>query len=181
MLLQQSANPIEKEVYRFLWGKYVQDPAASDPTKSDALRCESRAALQLLAYCSRVFPAILDGKKHELMEYTLHATQCHEVDWMLFREEISAFQRITTNVEQEDVEFLNSAMKALIRQRKGSRRMEWFCAAEEVVNTVFALLDYPERHSEFLIHELSRGFVGPKAVPGSGVKEPASQDSGMHT
>ena len=171
MLLQQTGCPIEKEAFKYLWKTYVQQPA--EGPQYEEQRAESRAALQLLTFASKVHPTILEDKKKALMEHTLKAAQCMDVDWLLFREEMFAFQRATTAVEEEDVAFLNNAIKTLIRYRDCMRKMDWFCAAEEVVNTIFAFLDYPERHTEYIIHDLRKPFVpgSYKGVPESGMKE----------
>ena len=158
-LLQQQHCPIGKDVFKYLWATYVKQPPSDDPAKYEEKRAENRAALQLLTYCSKVHNSILEEKKRALMEHTLKAAQNPDIDWLLFREEMNAFQKIVKAVEPVDVEFLNKAINTLIEFRHCPRTMDWFCAAEEVINTIFALLDYPERHSEYIIHELSRNFI----------------------
>jgi len=178
LLLQQNPCPIEKEVFKFIWKTYIQQ--ASEGPLYEKQRAESRAALQLLTFVTKVHQSLLEDKKKSLMEHTIKTAQCADVDWLLFREELIAFQRATTSVEEEDVIFLNNAIKVLIKYRNGARKMDWFCAAEEIVNTIFSLLDYPERHCEYIIHELSRPFVtNSRIVPESGLKENAPHGNGI--
>lgn len=179
MLLQQSACPIEKEVFKYLWKTYIQQPA--EGLEYETQREKSRAALQLLTFASRVHSSLLEDRKKALMEHTLKCAQWADADWLLFRDGMIAFQQATTEIEEEDVVFLNSAIKVLIRCRNCKRKMDWFCAAEEIVNCIFAMLDYPERHAEYLIHELAKPFLGdvPGAVPESGMKEKINKGTGF--
>ena len=159
MLLQQLPCPIEKEVFKFLWKIYVQQPSEENKEQSEGIREMNRAALKLLTYCAKVHASILEDKKRALMEHTIRTAQNPDIDWLLFKEEINAFQKTIGTVEQEDVAFLNSIIKILIKNRFCPRKMDWFCAAEETINAIFGLLDYPERHSEYMLHELSRAFI----------------------
>jgi condensin complex subunit 1 len=178
MLLQQTVCPIEKEVFKYLWKKYTQQ--AVEGSEYEKQREESRAALQLLTFASKVHPILLEDRKKALMEHTLKSVQKADADWLLFRDGIVSFQQAVGEVEEEDVMFLNSAIKALIKYRNTKRKMDWFCAAEEIVNCVFDVLDYPERHAEYIIHELSKNFVGevPGAIPESGIKEKPLKGTG---
>lgn len=159
LLLQQQNCPIEKDVFKHLWKVYLLNPEGENETQIEEKRAQNRIALQLLRFATKINPGFLEDKKHALMDHTRKISQQADVDWLLFREGLITFQRLVTIVEVDDVTFLNNCIKSLIKYRFCKRKTDWFCAAEEVVNAIFGLLDFPERHSEYLIHELSKGLT----------------------
>jgi hypothetical protein len=171
LILDQTPCPVEKDVFKHLWKIYMQEPIAEDPKRYEEMRGETRAALQLLTYSIKGPNNVLEGMKPALMEHTLKVVQYADVDWLLFRDELSAFQRIVGDLQKEDVVFLNNAIMALIKYRHSPRKMEWFCGAQELINALFALLDYPEPHTEYLIHELNKAFLRGDMAVSSGEEE----------
>ena len=156
------AKTFENDVYNILWDTYFyQGRNMVTESKKHHLglhkecKQQQRAAIHLLRMMGSCNVEILVSKKVQLLQQSLGFANQLSPDFIILKEAALAFEKLIENQEdgasESDKKHLFSMLLVLVKNF-GTKDMEWLCAAETILNTLFNV-------RQRVTHEQAKSFV----------------------
>lgn len=139
------------EIYKALWKIFKMCNTTQQEKKN------ARAALKILRIATEHNQSLLSKEEDQLKDLTLKELRSPETDFLLVSEQIKAWERVIKHQRDENPkvdEFIFSVMISLIKQF-GSENVEWNCAAEQFMNSLFVIKELKAyKKAELFLHSL---------------------------
>ncbi|CAI2367540.1 unnamed protein product [Moneuplotes crassus] len=143
---------ISNDIYKALWKIFTECSSTIVEKKNGC------AALKILRIATEHHQNCLESQEDTLKERTINELKSSNADFILISEMIKSWEKINTlrkqRNEREVDDFILKLMIQIIKQF-GTEDVEWNCAAEQFLNSLFELKDLKAyKKAELFVHSL---------------------------
>jgi len=157
---------INFNIFKEIWKIFLRDPEAEmeksmvtsleeKKLKYKMLKCESRAALQILNLSAEYDNAILINHSELFTKFVYRYVTKKETDWIIIKECLLAIQKIFT-MKKDLAENCLLKICKLVLAGYGSQDTAWYQAMQELIITIFLINSSPEKISHYLIVKMCK-------------------------
>ncbi len=164
-LLLESKS-IDVMIFKEIWKIFLRNPKTEidnlkfndtkeAKSKMDSLAIESRIALQILNIAAETDKNILLNNADIFIKFILAILQRDFVDWQLIKECLIGLQKIYT-MKKDLSETCLLKISRTVLKGLGTEDKNWFCATQELIDTIFQIFNSPDQFCQFIIFRMSK-------------------------
>jgi len=159
---------IDVLIFKEIWKVFLRNPkseienlqffnknADEAKVKMDSLASESRIALQILNIAADTDKNILLNNADILIKFILGILQRDFVDWLLIKECLVGLQKIYA-MKKDLSETCLLKISRTVLKGLGTEDKNWFCATQELIDTIFQIFSSPDQFCQFIIFRMSK-------------------------
>jgi len=157
---------INLNIFKEIWKIFLRDSEVEiekclvtsieeKQTKYMVLKCESRAALQILNLSAEYDNAILINHSELFTKFVYRYVTKKEKDWVIVKECLSAIQKIY-GMKKDLAENCLLKLCKLVLEGYGTQDGNWYQAMQELIITIFLVSSSPEKISHYIIVKMCK-------------------------
>lgn len=116
---------------------------------------ENRIALSILNIFAEIDTSILSNNNEILLKQLKNIINLKPIDWLLVNESLKATQKIYFYKTETSNECLVLISKILVSYY-GTTDNNWYQAMQELINTIFSIMDSPEEFCKYILIKLAK-------------------------
>ncbi len=166
------SNLLDLNLFKEIWKVLIRNPEAELSKmkitsteelhfKLKALVTESRAALQILNIVSDYDSSVLLNNSDLYIKNIYANLQKKNIDWLIIKESLIGLQKIHP-VKKDIADMTLLKIAKTIMKGYGTEDNNWLIATQELVDTIFQIIQNPERICQYLIIKLCRPLFASK-------------------
>lgn len=160
------AKAIDSLIFKEIWKVFLRNPkseienlkfakANEAKVKMDSFANESRIALQILNIAAETDKGILLNNADIFIKFVLGILQRDFVDWLLIKESLIGLQKIYA-MKKDLSETCLLKISRTVLKGLGTEDKNWFCATQELIDTIFQIFSSPDQFCQFIIFRMSK-------------------------
>jgi len=164
LLIESKA--INSLIFKEIWKVFLRNPkseienlkflnANEAKAKMDSLANESRIALQILNIAAETDKSILLNNADIFIKFVLGILQRDFVDWLIIKECLIGLQKIYA-MKKDLSETCLLKISRTVLKGIGTEDKHWFCATQELIDTIFQIFSSPDQFCQFIIFRMSK-------------------------
>ncbi len=166
------SNLLDLNLFKEIWKVLIRNPevelSKSKITSTEelhlklkALVTESRAALQILNIVSDYDSSVLLNNSDLYIKNIFANLQKKNIDWLIIKESLIGLQKIHP-VKKDIADMTLLKISKTILKGYGTEDNNWLIATQELIDTIFQIIQNPERICQYLIIKLCRPLFASK-------------------
>lgn len=161
-----NTSSININIFKEIWKVFLRNPETEInkykitnqeelQSKLKSLVIESRSALQILNIAADYENSVLLNNSDLYIKNIIGNLNKKNIDWLLIKESLTGLQKIFS-MKKDIAELCLLKISKTILKGYGTEDNNWYLATQEMIDTIFQVVNNPERITQYLIIKLSK-------------------------